>query len=164
MRTILALLMASLLLATPLALAEADERARARESNARADEARAGAQAERADAAAERAAERGAERTERQAAREGWVQNHTQVVERFVARVKAIQASWHENTTKLREECRQLAGENATKEDRSLVKECIRDGHAKWRAERRAEMTAARAEFRALLEGWREARPLRHAE
>lgn len=61
----------------------------------------------------------------------------------FRARFHELRESWHENATKIREECRESKPDaNATKEERRDWAHCIRDGYKVWfdlfREERRA--------------------------
>jgi hypothetical protein len=140
MRTIIAILLASLVLVTPLALADGGP--------GRSDAGKARAAEERATHASHDDADPAA----RHAAREEAAANRTALFERFMTRLEAIRASWTENATKIREDCRgDFDHEDATKDERLARAHCIRDGYADWRAEHRADLRELREELRALF-------------
>lgn len=69
----------------------------------------------------------------------------------FQARLRELRASWLENATAMREECRaaEKPGENATKEERREWAHCIKDAYKAWfdvlRAEKREAKDARHA-------------------
>lgn len=77
----------------------------------------------------------------------------------LVERMAALRASWHEGATKVREDCRaQALDDNATKEERLAYAHCIRDGYRELRAAHHADIRAARADWKAALDAWKESR------
>ena len=92
----------------------------------------------------------------RAAEREAFRAEHKALVHAFVAALKDLHASWHENATAIREGCHSadLDHKNASKEDRTEHAQCVKDGYAAWRAERRADLKELREELRELVDSW----------
>lgn len=157
MRRILPILLVSFaLLAAPVALADGDDTPHA--GKGKSDDARAAAATHRANESEhdddnESADDRG---RKLDANRTAWRENHSAMIEGFVAQLKALQTSWHENATKVRESCKSATfdKENATRAERLARAHCIKDGYAAWRAEHRADIKELRDEMRALFESW----------
>jgi gas vesicle protein len=149
MRTILAILLMALLLAAPLAAADRED---GRSSGKRQDD----------DARENRTAALRVNKTDDDHERRGprdanatanWTANRTALFDRIMDRLASLRESWTENATKVREAChaKQIDHANASKDNRTALAHCIRDGYAKWRSENRAEMKELRAELAALL-------------
>lgn len=138
-RLLLTLALTISLLATPLALADAGKGRSARAEHDDDDD----------------------DRHEDRAARENFTENRSALMERFLGRLQAMQDSWHENATAVRETCRDTTETdraNATKEEHKAWAHCVRDGYRDWRVVNRADLKELRAELRALFEGWHAAR------
>lgn len=169
MRTLLAILLVTLLVAAPLAIAErgseksrADDDHRHRgaeiasnesDDNETEDESEDDADDDANVTHQHRGRDGRADADARRADAEGVKANRSALLDGIVARLHALRASWLENATAIREACHaQTVDENATQEDRTADSHCIRDGYAEWRAERRAEIKELRAELRALFD------------
>lgn len=74
----------------------------------------------------------------------------------FVERMAEIRESWHENATKVREDCRSAAvKDNAT--DAKAYGQCIREGYRGLHMWYHAEMRAAKADLKVGHETWKAA-------
>ncbi|HEX2021185.1 MAG TPA: hypothetical protein VHH36_00610 [Candidatus Thermoplasmatota archaeon] len=71
----------------------------------------------------------------------------------YWAALKEIRASWHENATKVREDCRAQAFDhaNSTRDARVAHAHCVRDGYKALRVAYAAKLEAARDAFRAAM-------------
>lgn len=155
MRTTLFATLAALALLAPAAFVLADEADPAAEARTKAAERRAAAQEHRAnhthgnDTDDENETRERPDRPERPERA-----NHTAQREAhraYMARLHEIRAAWHENATKIREDCHQKSADkpNATREDRIAYAHCIRDGYKDLRAWAVAEIAEAREAARA---------------
>lgn len=159
-RTILALLLATLLLAVPLALASGPEgRGKAHDARTVAAEHRGNhtddneTNDDNESSHANRSSGRNATRD---AARDAWRENHTTLRDSYVTRLHAMKAAWRENATAIREACHNttLDMSNATKDEREARAHCIHDGYKAWRGLHRVEMKELRADLAVLFAAW----------
>lgn len=110
------------------------------------------AQDARAAAEERKAADHGNETRDDNATRE---RNDTRppAVRAFHEGLRALHASWHENLTKVRQDCRAEAfdKDNSTRGDRLAYAHCVRDAHKTLHATYVAEIRELRAEWRAAM-------------
>ena len=132
-RTLTACILALGLLATPLALADADPAS-----------AKGQAKAAAAKAARDNRTHNGTDDDNR--TRGNDTGEKPSWVAAFQARLKALRESWQENASAIRETCHaaQKPADNASKETRLAWAHCIRDGYKAWLDEMRAERKEAR--------------------
>lgn len=119
----------------------------AEKGRARADEARSG---EAGAAAANASGEESAHAARSHARGGDDATGRPAAVTQFLDRLRALRASWLENATAIRAECRADAEDadraNSTKEERLAYAHCIRDGYRAWRVAWVAEMRELRDE------------------
>lgn len=135
---LLAIFLAGLLLATPLAAADDDH-----------DE-------DASDAKPDREDKREKHDDKRRAWRHAYDLNASEdaaLWDGLQAKLTALRTSWQENKVAVQAICRadDFDPANATKAERHERAHCIRDGFAKWRAEHRAEIKELRQQLRELL-------------
>lgn len=156
-RNILALVLATALLATPLALAGGEgpshEKARERYEERALHRLDHDDDNETEDENETDDDENGTSHRHRQN-RHGRDENRTEGrpawVSAFQEAVTALRASWAENRTAIQEECRaEKPDENATKEEKRAWAHCVRDGYKLWFDVMRAELKEIKAEMRA---------------
>lgn len=148
---ILPLLLAAALLAAPVAIADGD-RSHGDAGKTRAAELRADHAPDHDDNDTEDANE-----TPRGKRNASYRENHTALIDRIVESIHALRASWHENATKVREDCKaaDLDHRNESKDNRTARAHCIRDGYREWRAAHTAEFKELREQIRALKDSRR---------
>lgn len=159
MRTIvLPLLLAAALLSAPVALADDDDRRseRGSEGKAKAAELRPNHAPENDDGN-ETDDDNAADDGPRGRRNESFRENRTALFDRVIEQLQALRASWLENATKIREDCKSdtFDHRNETKENRTARAHCIRDGYREWRAANTAEIKELREQLRALVENQR---------
>lgn len=139
MRSILlATLMAALLVATPVALADDDD-----DNDRRAD--RREKWDDRRDAAEER-------REARASHRAADDENRSALFASFKENMTILHEAWRADSAAIREACKALLPENATKAERKEAAHCVRDGYREWRALHREDIHALRDAFKSLMQ------------